>query len=152
MSVRILGVLFGGLLALAAAFPSIAGPKEDAYSAVERWAVAFNSGDVEKTVACYTPDALVLGTASPSLASKPDDLRAYFGAASAAKFQVKLGESSAIVLSSDTVAFTGFYDFSRPRDGEQVVIPARFTFLVVKRNGDWKIVHHHSSLRPKPAQ
>jgi uncharacterized protein (TIGR02246 family) len=152
MLLRISGMLFGGLLAIAAAFPAIAGPKEDAWSAVDRWAVAFNSGDVEKTVAAYTPDALVLGTASPALASKPDDLRAYFAAASAAKFQVKMGKSSAIVLAGDAVAFTGFYEFSRTRDGEQVVIPARFTFIVVRRDGDWKIVHHHSSARPKPPQ
>jgi uncharacterized protein (TIGR02246 family) len=152
MSARVLAILFGGILGLISALPSIAGPKEDAYPAIERWALAFNSGDVEKTVACYTPDALVLGTASPSLASKPDDLRAYFGAAAAAKFQVKLGESSAIVLSNDAVAFTGFYEFSRVKDGEQIVIPARFTFVVVKRDGVWKIVHHHSSTRPKPAQ
>jgi hypothetical protein len=63
-----------------------------------------------------------------------------------------MGKSSAIVLAGDAVAFTGFYEFSRTRDGEQVVIPARFTFIVVRRDGDWKIVHHHSSARPKPPQ
>ena len=128
------------------------GTKEDAYAAVEHWAAAFNAGEVENILATYTPDALVLGTLSPSLASKPDDLRAYFGAAAAAKSQVRLGESSAIVLSNEAVVFTGFYEFSRPKEGQTVTFPSRFTFVVEKRNEAWKIVHHHSSLRPQPPQ
>jgi uncharacterized protein (TIGR02246 family) len=144
-------MLFGVLLvALAAASQAIAGPRENAYSAVERWAAAFNSGDVENTVASYTPDALVLGAASSSLISNPEELRAYYRATTAAKIQVKLGESSAIVLTDDAVALTGFYEFSQPWKGELVAIPARFTFIVVKRGGDWKILHHHSSTRPSP--
>ena len=152
MYLRIVGTLFGGLLALIVSLPAIAGPREDAYLAVEHFADAFNSGDVEKIVAFYTPDALFMGTVSPILATKPDELRTYFAATSAAKAKVKLGESSAIVLWDSAVTFAGFYEFSRPQDGGVLVIPARFTLVMVKRDGVWKIAHHHSSARPKPAQ
>jgi uncharacterized protein (TIGR02246 family) len=139
------------LLALSAGSAK-AGSKEDAYKSVEQWAAAFNAHDVEKTVAIFTPDALVLGTLSPSLATKPDELRKYFGASAAAKSEVQLGESSAIVLSDAAVEFVGFYEFSRPKDGQIAKTPARFTILATKRDGVWKIAHLHSSARPKPRQ
>lgn len=138
---------------LALTVPSIgkAGTKEDAYGAVEQWAAAFNASDVERIVASYTPDALLLGTVSPTLASSPDDLRKYFSPAAAAKAQVKIGEYSAIVISDSTVIFAGFYEFSRMQDGQPVVVPARFSLLAVKRDGKWMLAHHHSSVRPKPS-
>ena len=149
---RWLKIVLGGLLALAHAMPCAAGPREDAFGMVDEWAFAFNSGDVDKIVALYSPEALVLGTVSPSLASTPEDLRAYFGASSVAKSQVKLGERAAAVLSNDAAVMTGFYEFSRLVNGQQVVTPARFTFILVRRDEGWRIVHHHSSVRPKPAQ
>jgi len=133
--------------------PAFADPKDDAYVAIERWADAFNAGDVDKILSAYTTDALVLGTASPNLLSKPDDLRAYFKATTSAKFQVKLGEHSAILLSDDAVAMVGFYEFSRAgADGQPMVVPARFSFVLLKKGDGWQIAHHHSSLKPRPPQ
>src|SRR5260370_12106225 len=98
-------VLVSPLFAVAVAFPpALADKREDAYAGVERWSEAFNSGDVEQIVRMYTNDALLLGTLSPGMTSKPDDLHAYFKAAAAAKFQVKLGAHSAVALAQDTVA------------------------------------------------
>lgn len=149
---RIFKMAAGGLLALAHAMPCAAGPREDAFGMVDEWAFAFNSGNVDKIVALYSPEALVLGTVSPSLASTPEDLRKYFGASAAAKSQVQLGERAAAVLSNDAAVMTGFYEFSRPAAGQPAVTPARFTFILVRRDEGWRIVHHHSSVRPKPAQ
>ena len=128
-----------------------AGTEEDAYAVIQKWAAAFNAGDLRGVVGAYAPDALVFGTASPSLATNPADLRTYFGTALAAKTQVKMADVSAVVLSNDAVVFAGFYEFSSLQDGQPVLIPARFSFVLVKRDdGDWKILHHHSSVRPKP--
>ena len=75
-------ILVSALFAAAVIIPAaLADEQEDAYAAVERWSAAFNSGDVEQIVRMYTDDALVLGTLSPGMISKPDDLRAYFKAA-----------------------------------------------------------------------
>ena len=147
---RTTGLILASMLALATALPCHAGPREDAFGMVDEWAAAFNSGNVEKIVGLYSPDALVLGTVSPSLATTPEDLRKYFGASSAAKSQVKLGERAAAVLNNDATVMTGFYEFSRAVNGQQVVTPARFTFILVRRDEGWRIVHHHSSVRPKP--
>jgi len=152
MASRIAGMILGGLLALAMALPCHAGPREDAFGMVDEWAAAFNSGDVEKIVALYAPEALVLGTVSPTLATTPDDLRKYFGASSAAKSQVVLGERAAAVLNNDATIMTGFYELSRLVNGQKVVTPARFTFILVRREEGWRIVHQHSSVRPKAPQ
>jgi uncharacterized protein (TIGR02246 family) len=150
----IMKVLVSALFAVAVIIPpALADEREDAYAGVERWSAAFNSGDVEQIVRVYTDDALVLGTLSPGMISKPDDLRAYFKAAAAAKLQVKLGDHSAVALAKGAVAIAGFYDFSRPAaDGQPVVVPARFSFVMVKKDGIWKIAHHQSSVRPKSPQ
>lgn len=132
--------------------PALADEREDAYASIERWSEAFNSGDVEQIVRMYTNDALVLGTLSPGMTTKSDDLRAYFKAAAAAKLQVRLGDHSAVALAEDAVVIAGFYDFSAPAGGHPVVVPARFSFVMVKKDGIWKIAHHHSSVRPKSPQ
>jgi uncharacterized protein (TIGR02246 family) len=133
---------------------AFAGPKEDAYQVVEAWAAAFNAGDLGKIVAVYAPNALVFGTLSPKLASSADDLRGYYKGSVAAKSHVKLGENAAVVMSPEVVTFAGFYEFSRPgkNGAPPKVNPARYSFVVVKQDGVWKIVHHHSSPRPKPAR
>src|SRR6202171_490540 len=150
----IMKVLVSALFAVAATIrPALANKREDAYAGVERWSEAFNSGDVDQIVRMYTNDALVLGTLSPGMTSKPDDLRTYFRAAAASKLQVKLGDHSAVALAEGVVAIAGFYDFSRPAaDGQPVVVPARFSFVMVKKDGILQISHQHSSVLPKSPQ
>jgi hypothetical protein len=150
----IVKVLVSALFAVAIVIaPALADEREDACASVVRWSEAFNSGDVGQIVRIYTSDALALGTLSPGMTSKPDDLRAYFKAAAAAKLKVKLGDHCAVTLADDAVAIAGFYDFSGPMaDGHPVVVPARFSFVVVKSDGIRKIACHHSSVRPKSPQ
>jgi hypothetical protein len=141
----IMNILLFALFAVAVVIPpALADKREDAYAGVEHWSQAFNSGDVEQIVRMYTNDALVLGTLRPAMTSKPDDLRAYFKAAAAAKLKVKLGDHCAVTLADDAVAIAGFYDFSRPAaDGYPVVVPGRFSFVMVKKDGIWKIAYLH---------
>lgn len=131
-----------------------AGPNEDAYRAVETWAAAFNAHDLDRIAATYTPNALVFGTLSPKLASNTDELRTYFKGSVAAKSEVKLGDHAAVVLSPEAVTLAGFYEFSRPgKDGAPPKVnAARYSVVVIRQDGAWKIVQHHSSPRPKPAQ
>lgn len=127
--------------------PAFAGPNEDAYAAIEQWVSAYNAGDVDRILGAYTSDATLLPSSSPSLVT---DLRAYFERALKAKVQIRLGEGKPTTIGENAVVWTGFYDFSGSRpEGQPFVIPGRFTFVVVKRDGNWKIAHHHSSNRPK---
>jgi uncharacterized protein (TIGR02246 family) len=129
----------------------MADDKSDAYAVVQKWADAFNAGDVEKTVAAYRPGALLFGTVSPAPTTTADGMQAYFKAAFANKTQVKLGDFVSADVSADTVSFSGLYDFSRPgNDGQTILIPARYSFVLTKGSGAWLIANHHSSLKPRP--
>src|SRR6266536_5033824 len=66
--------------------------------------------------------------------------------------QNKLGDRRTIVLGDNAVVVTGFYEFTRMQEGKPVPAPSRFTMLVVKRNGEWRIAHHHSSPHVQPKQ
>ena len=131
-----------------------AAPADDATAIVEQWVAAFNASDVDKIIATYTSDASVHGTLAPNLAIGTDSLRAYFTPVTRARNQVKMDSNgTATTLSPDHVVLAGFYEFSGTRaDGQAFTAPARYTFVLVRRDGAWRIAHHHSSPRPRPAQ
>lgn len=141
------------LVAALAAIASVAhaGPKEDAYQAVARWSQAFNDGSADDTAATYAPTASLWGTMATSLTTTPDAVKKYFSAG-AGVVKVKLGDHVASELSDSVVVDAGQYEFSRTKDGQVNTFPARYTFVVAKQGDKWMIVHHHSSLLPKPPQ
>ena len=49
----------------------------------------------------------------------------------------------------DTAINSGYYTFSYEKDGQPTQLPARYSFALVKRDGKWLIVDHHSSTMPK---
>jgi hypothetical protein len=62
------------------------------------------------------------------------------------------GERHTLVLSDNAVLVTGFYEFTRMKDGQPVPGPARFTMLLINDGSEWLIAHHHSSLRAQPTK
>ena len=147
-------ILRGALVALFVSLPSVAlgGPAEEANALLDRWATAFSANDVAAVVSLYAPDAVLLGTVSPTIAQGTEAIRTYFARLSGSGSKVAIGERRTIVVNDAAVTSAGFYDFTIMRDGQPVSNPSRFTFLVIKRDGQWLIAHHHSSFRPKPPQ
>jgi uncharacterized protein (TIGR02246 family) len=139
------------LISSGAAF---AGPVEDANAAVDRWSAAYSANDVAATVKMYWPDAIVLGTNSPIISEGGGAIEKYFTdlklAGSGNKNTIQ--ERRSISVDDNAVVVTGFYEFTRMVDGKPTPGPSRFTMLVTRRNGEWRIAHHHSSPRvvPKP--
>jgi hypothetical protein len=138
-------------LVLIASVSSIAaaGPKEDAYGAVERWSKALNEGTADDTAATYSRDASLWGTVATGLTTSPEAFKKYFSAG-AGIVKVKLGEHTALQLSDAVVVDAGQYEFSRTRDGQTVTSPARLLSWGSKQGDKSNIVHHHSSFMPKP--
>lgn len=126
---------------------SAAGAREDAFSAVSRWAEAYSSADVEKVVASYTPDAVFWGTSMENVATTPEGIRAYFAdlPQRSPRSSVKILEYSAVEVTPDVVVFAGLCQFAR---GDKLGTLARFTFVSVRRGDRWLLSHHHSSSRP----
>jgi len=132
-------------------FPALAmaGTTEDANAAIDRWSAAYSSNDVDALVKSYWPDAILLGTKSPVISTGADAIKRYFTdlrlAGSGNKNVIQ--ERHAIPIDENAVLVTGFYEFTRMQEGKPVPGPSRFTMLVTRRDGEWRIAHHHSSPR-----
>jgi uncharacterized protein (TIGR02246 family) len=130
---------------------ALAGPKEEAQAVADRFIAAFIAGDLEGTIALYSPDAVYWGTQSPDLGTGTEALRKYFADNYAARATAPLKSTRTLtdtavqVLSDETVVIAGRWQAKRPN----AVTPLRFTMVVHKKDGQWRIVHLHSSLRPK---
>jgi uncharacterized protein (TIGR02246 family) len=128
-----------------------AGPAEEATKTLTQWAQAFNAGDANAVSALYIPEATVHSTVGANLTDTPAAISSYFTAAAKGKIRVKLlGEPAATVLNGNDVALAGYYEFAGTRaNGEAFVTEARYSFVIVERDGNLRIAHHHSSPRPK---
>lgn len=145
-SARFEWLFLAGLLMMSPAL-AIAGPTEDANAAIDRWSAAYSANDVEAVVKSYWPEAILLGTKSPVMSTGADAIKKYF---TDLKLQGSgnknvIQERHAIPIDDDAVLITGFYEFTRMQEGKPVPGPSRFTMLVTKRGGEWRIAHHHSS-------
>jgi uncharacterized protein (TIGR02246 family) len=146
-------IIFAGVVACA---PMVAhaGPVEEANAAVERWSAAYSGNDPEVIAGLYTSDAILLGTVSPVISDGTAAIVKYFTPTKGSGNTNKLVERRTIVLNDNAVVVTGFYEFTRVQQGKPVAGPSRFTMLLVKRDGQWLIAHHHSSphVQPTPTQ
>jgi uncharacterized protein (TIGR02246 family) len=124
---------------------AIAGPSEEANVVVDRWATTFSTNDPDELTKIYWPDAILLGTTSPVMSEGTEAILKYFSPLKGTGFKTVIGERRTLVLSDGAVMVAGFYEFSRLQDGKPVATPARFTMLIVKRDGAWRIANHHSS-------
>ena len=109
-----------------------------------RWNSAIQSGDPEQVVALYSPDALLLPTLSAEPRQGPDAIRDYFNQflSHAPKGRI---DSRVLQRGCNGLVDAGTYSFWL--DGNHWV-GARYTFVYALQDGDWRIVHHHSSLQP----
>ena len=128
---------------------AFAGPKEEAQALADKFIAAFAAGDLEATTALFSPDALFWGTMSPELGTSAE-LREYFVDNFAARAKVPLTgasitNSTVSVLSDDAVVIAGLWRTERPT-GVSVM---RYSFVMHKKDGQWRIAHFHSSPRPK---
>lgn len=146
-------VLLVGLLLMAPA-AAVAGAEEEANAAIDRWSAAYSANDVEAVVKNYWPDAILLGTKSPVISTGADAIKKYFTdlklQGSGNKNQIQ--ERHSIPIDDNAVLVTGFYEFTRMKEGKPEPAPSRFTMLVTKRGNEWRIAHHHSSPRVMPPQ
>lgn len=146
-SLRVITVLCAALACLTA----WAGPAEDASAVVDRWSATYSANDADALVALYAPDAVLLGTVSPIMSEGTEAIRTYFSRLKGSGNQNTIKDRRVFVLDDNAVVVAGFYDFSNAQQ-TPAVRPSRFTMLVTRRGGDWRIAHHHSSPLVPPAK
>lgn len=101
----------------------------------------------EAVVKLYAPDAILPGTVSPVISMGTEAIRKYFSMIKDSGNKNVIQERHAIVLGDNAVVVTGFYEFTRMKEGKPVPGPSRFTMVIARTDGEWRIVHHHSSPR-----
>ena len=128
---------------------AFAGPKEEALQVVEQFKKVYGACDEEGPVKLFASDPVFLGTVSPIVMTKTDQIAKYFqGLSQMTACSVTIDEYSTIPVSENAVLFAGLNTFSRnTRDGKVVTTPARFTLLITKADQGWRISHFHSSAR-----
>ena len=113
---------------------------------VEEWMKTICSNNVEAIVSLYKEEAVLLGTLDGKLRKGHSEIKEYFD------FFVKLqpcGKITSIVEEDfghrRVAVANGTYDFELTENGEKLVAPARFTFVLERAGTKWKIHSHHSS-------
>ena len=117
---------------------------------LDKWVSRVGSGDPGTITSLYAKDGVLLPTVSSEIAVGKENIRIYFDS-------FVLQQPSAVIDSlyirseskGDVVIMDGDYTFTLISEAEEVqVVPARFTFVIKNVKGDWKILTHHSSVRP----
>ena len=115
----------------------------------QKWNELLQTGDKEKVASLYTDDNAFLPTLSGDFKKGISGAEDYF-----AHFLEKnpFGKiiKEDIQGGENFIIHSGLYDFEVDDKNEgRVNVEARFTFVYKKcENGEWKITHHHSSLKP----
>jgi uncharacterized protein (TIGR02246 family) len=115
----------------------------------ERWNSALGSGDPRQVSALYSDDALLLPTLSATSRANREAITDYFATFLAQAPEGRI-DTREIRLGCNQALDAGTYSFLlHPPAEEPRRVQARYTFVYVYRNGDWRILHHHSSLMPE---
>jgi hypothetical protein len=132
--------------------PVTSGNDTDVVAAYQAWvnALAKAHGNPESMLKFYAPEAVLVATYSPNLLHNArGELATYFKKFTALPNLQCTTQELDTRLYGDWAINTGLFTFTHDTfDGEQVVIPARFTFVYRKVGDQWLIVDQHTSLVP----
>jgi uncharacterized protein (TIGR02246 family) len=134
------------------AMPAQAGDQEDVLAAMNAWKDNLAKGtsdDPSPITSLYADDGVLWGTISDKLRTTPDAIKDYFVNAykKLPKLSVEFKDPHVRVYDCAAVN-SGYYTFTYEKDGEKKVLPARYTFVLHKRDGKWLLIDHHSSGMP----
>ena len=115
------------------------------------WSEALTTKDPKAVAGLYTPDATFLPTVSGEFKKGQEGAEEYFHHFLEKDPKGEVVEEEVQSLGENCYLHSGMYNFevNSPEGGRQTV-EARFSFVWQKNeSGDWKILHHHSSVKPK---
>ena len=119
----------------------------------KRWNDALQTKDYEKVASLYdTEDLSFLPTVSPEFVRDDIKTKEYFK-----NFLQKLPDGTITAddvkpAGPDAYLHSGMYTFMTGPEDARVPVEARFSYMWKLRDGEWKIVHHHSSAVPEGAK
>jgi hypothetical protein len=127
--------------------PPIEAPRD----VLDHWMHAVNHADVERLLALYDPQAVLIPTFSNRLLNTPEKLRDYFEKlGSREELSIALHDRTLLVQALPGRLFTlgGIYNWRFMVEGELLNFEARFSY-VVDLARPRPILQHHSSQIPR---
>jgi uncharacterized protein (TIGR02246 family) len=115
--------------------------------AIQFWLDTLCQHDPEAVVNLYIPEGVLLGTLAENIKYGRPEIRTYFDTFVTKKPCGVITSMSSVTYDSVAVV-NGTYLFELEENGESLQVPARFTFVLVMREGGWLIDTHHSSAQP----
>ncbi len=122
----------------------------DLDSVLMDWKEAVEGGDADAIVKLYDKKAIMISTFVQNPITKHDELLSYYKKVIVnPDVRVEIEEEHPRRFGNMAVN-TGRYTLSYTQEGEEVVVPARFSFTYQLQDKKWVIVDHHSSAVPLP--
>lgn len=121
-------------------------PKQQVRGLFNLWNDALATLDPVKVAARYSKDAILLPTVSDEPRTTKESITDYFVNFTKLQPQGVITEGT-IISGENWAKDAGVYEFTLGATGEKVL--ARYSFVYVKEDGEWKIAHHHSSAMPE---
>lgn len=113
------------------------------------WAELLKAKKLKQIAQLYSEDATFLPTVSPDFKKGSAEAEEYFEHFLQKNPEGKIIEEEIQLLTENAYLHSGMYDFEIDGNGGKTVVNARFSFVWEKNsNGQWKIIHHHSSVKP----
>jgi uncharacterized protein (TIGR02246 family) len=120
--------------------------EEEIRSLFYLWNDALATGNSKIVAKRYAKEAVLLPTVSDIPRTDFASIKDYFDAFLKKKPQGEI-VNGFIKIGDGWAQDTGIYEFTMGIDGSKV--KARYSYVYVKENGQWKISHHHSSVMPE---
>ena len=108
-----------------------------------KWAAAFSRLDAAALTSLYSKNAFFFGS-NPNLYRGNDGVKAYFeGLPRWQSPSVQFTDIRTAQAAADLINVAGTASFTVEKDAEPLVV--KITWVIVREDGDWKIVSHHVS-------
>lgn len=116
----------------------------------KKWNDLLQTKDPKKVAELYADEATFLPTMSGKFKSGQEETEEYFEHFLQKDPFGKIIEEKVQFTDPNHYLHSGLYDFEVKDKEARSIVRARFTFLWGKdEKGEWKILHHHSSVLPK---
>jgi uncharacterized protein (TIGR02246 family) len=128
---------------------NLEGNLEIARENFKKWNDLLQTGDPKKVAELYASEATFLPTMSGSFKSGKAEAEGYFEHFLQKHPFGKVVEEKIQFTDPNHYLHSGLYNFEVDAKSARDIVCARFTFLWGKdEKGQWKILHHHSSVKP----
>lgn len=117
---------------------------------IQNWVDTVCRHNPKEIVSLYAPDGVLLGTVAENMKVGQNSIIEYFDMFVGKKPCGYLTEMNVQNFGCDYAIADGTYTFELTNEkGEIDIVPARYTFVLRRINGEWKIATHHSSAQPE---